>query len=130
MKNSMLIGLLLTLTACTGLSVDTSSQDPRQALFQQWCAACHASAPSYPATRILNQRYRGAVPGALEARTDLSAAFIARIVRNGAPGMPPRSPNQLSDSDLMTIIDYLAPQADVHELHLPIEIPRPSRPQS
>jgi len=113
MKNIMLIGVLVSLIACTGWSVDGQSQVPGQALFQQWCAACHASGPSYPATRLLNQRYCGAIPGALEARTDLSPDSIARIVRNGAPGMPPRGENQLGNSELNAIIRYLTPENEM-----------------
>jgi len=109
-KNMMVIGALVSLIACTGWSVEDQSQDPGQTLFQQWCAACHASGPSYPATRLLNQRYCGAIPGALEARTDLSHDSIAWIVRNGAPGMPPRGENQLGESELNAIIRYLTPE--------------------
>lgn len=130
MKNVVVLGFLVTLMACTELPVATPPQNEGQALFQYWCAACHGSWPSYPATRLLNQRYGGTPPGALEARTDLSGDFIANLVRNGAPGMPPRTENQISDSDLLAIIEYLSPTGGVDETLLPAATDRQCRSES
>lgn len=88
-----------------------------QEVFQQRCAACHAPVPKdmigppymppNPGTQALQARYKGAKPAELEARTDLTAPFVAAIVRNGLNSMPFFRPTELSDDDLAALGAYL-----------------------
>src|SRR5690606_13601039 len=52
-------------------------------------------------------RYRGELPAELERRTDLSAAYIEAVVRDGYLSMPFFRPTELSDDDLEALIAYL-----------------------
>ncbi|HEX4025611.1 MAG TPA: cytochrome c [Steroidobacteraceae bacterium] len=82
-------------------------------VFQIWCAGCHEPlpGPSYapPAgTYVLNKRYHGTKPAALEQRTDLTAAYVKAIVRAGRNMMPPTRKTEVSDTDLDALAAYLA----------------------
>jgi len=86
-------------------------------VFDQRCRACHGALPDeifgplfvspMPGTRALRDRYRGELPAELERRTDLSAAYIEAVVRDGYLSMPFFRPTELSDDDLEALIAYL-----------------------
>ena len=81
-------------------------------VFDIWCAGCHEPLPgrSYapPAgTYVLNKRYHGSKPAALEQRTDLSAAYIRAMVRNGRNMMPPTRKTEVDNADLDALAAYL-----------------------
>ncbi len=88
-----------------------------QEVFDQRCAACHGEIPRdvfgprflppMPGTQALQARYRGELPAALEARTDLTPEFIAAVVRDGLRSMPFFRPTELSDDDLEALAAYL-----------------------
>lgn len=87
-------------------------------MFRERCAACHgrppeeivgpAFLPAMPGTQALRARYRGALPAVLEDRTDLTADFVAAVVRKGLPAMPFFRPTEVSDDDLEAVAAYLA----------------------
>jgi mono/diheme cytochrome c family protein len=81
-------------------------------VFNTWCAACHAHATPASArlagTMVLEQKYKGAKPAALEDRTDLTSAFVAAIVRNGVGPMPFFRKTEVSDADLKALGAYLS----------------------
>ena len=89
-----------------------------QEVFQERCAACHAPVPQNmigppymppnPGTQALKARYKDAKPAELEARTDLTAPFVAAIVRQGLNSMPFFRPTELSDDDLAAVGAYLS----------------------
>lgn len=95
-------------------------------VFHKWCAGCHAPALTSPASResandtrasvvsqlalgtfILQQRYKGTVPAALEERTDLTSAVIAHYVRHGMNLMTGFRKTEISDADLDALVAYL-----------------------
>jgi mono/diheme cytochrome c family protein len=82
--------------------------------FQRTCAPCHGSGPGddgrllLPGTAALQLKYKGALPAALEARTDLPAAVLRTFVRRGSWSMPPFRKTELSDADIGDIAAYLA----------------------
>jgi mono/diheme cytochrome c family protein len=88
-----------------------------QAVFRERCGACHgpvpdeifgpAFLPPMPGTQALQARYRGALPAVLEERTDLTAQFVASVVRSGLPAMPFFRPTEVSDDDLEAVAAYL-----------------------
>lgn len=79
-----------------------------QQLYDYWCAACHAPGPGHPGTQALEARYAGAMPGALEDRTNLAPEFVAVIVRNGVSIMPFFRKTEINDEELAAIGAYLA----------------------
>jgi mono/diheme cytochrome c family protein len=78
-------------------------------LYQYWCATCHGRGPGQPGTTALAAKYKGALPGLLEERTDLSLQSIRFNVRRGTSIMPFFRKTEISDADLEAIAGYLAP---------------------
>lgn len=107
---------------------DPSLTDPLEKrgreVFHERCAACHgqipeevfgpAFLPPMPGTQALQARYEGAVPAALEERTDLTPEFIETVVRDGLRSMPFFRPTELNDEDLEALTAYLT-QPDAAE---------------
>ena len=75
--------------------------------YQYWCATCHGSGPGHPGTIALTAKYKGARPGLLEERTDLSPQGIRFAVRTGISIMPFFRKTELSDADLDAVTRYL-----------------------
>ena len=90
---------------------DTASLLQRgKAVFDQWCAACHAPGPRHPGTQALDALYKGTKPGALEQRTDLVPTLTGTFVRKGVSVMAPYRKTEISDADLAALAAYLAPK--------------------
>jgi mono/diheme cytochrome c family protein len=78
------------------------------AVFNNWCSACHSRGPlNAPGTTSLQTKYQGALPAALEDRTDLTAEIIELYVRNGIATMPFYRKTEISDADLAALAAYL-----------------------
>lgn len=94
-------------------------------VFDQRCAACHDPIPEeifgppflppMPGTQALRDRYGGALPAALEERTDLTPAYIEAVVRDGLRSMPFFRPTELSDEDLRALATYLSRERNAAE---------------
>jgi len=81
-----------------------------EAVFDKWCAPCHAPGPGHPGTQALDALYQGSKPGALEARTDLIPELTRTFVRNGVSVMTPFRKTEISDAELEALAAYLAPR--------------------
>ena len=81
-----------------------------KAVFDQWCASCHAPGPRHPGTQALDALYKGQKPGALEQRTDLVPKLTETFVRKGVSVMAPYRKTEISDADLAALAAYLAPK--------------------
>jgi len=75
--------------------------------YQYWCATCHGTGPGHPGTTALTAKYKGALPGLLEDRTDLTPAAVRFAVRRGTSIMPFFRKTEVSDADLDAIAQYL-----------------------
>ena len=82
-----------------------------KAVFDEWCAGCHAPGPRHPGTQALDALYKGTKPGALEQRTDLAPKLTEQFVRKGVSVMPPFRKTEISDRDLAALAAYLAPKS-------------------
>lgn len=105
---------------------DATLSDPLEQrgreVFDQRCAACHAEIPdetfgprflpAMPGTQALEARYQGALPAALEKRTDLTPEYIEAVVRDGLRSMPFFRPTEVSDEDLEALVAYLTRKRD------------------
>jgi mono/diheme cytochrome c family protein len=94
------------------VAMGAQAQEPRargQAVFENWCAPCHAPGARHPGTQALEALYKGAKPAALEQRTDLTPELTRAFVRTGVSVMPPFRKTENSDSDLDALAAYLAP---------------------
>lgn len=81
-----------------------------EAVFDKWCAPCHAPGPGHPGTQALEALYQGSKPAALEDRTDLIPELTRTFVRNGVSVMTPFRKTEISDAELDALAAYLAPR--------------------
>ena len=85
-----------------------------QAVFHNRCSACHERAggrggrSDTPGTNSLAAKYKGAKPGALEDRTDLTPEIVKFFVRNGVYYMPQFRKTYISDKELDALAAYLS----------------------
>ena len=79
-----------------------------KAVFEKWCAPCHAPGPGHPGTIALAALYKGAKPAALAERTDLTPDIVKHYVRSGVSVMPFFRKTEVSDAELAALADYLA----------------------
>ena len=91
-------------------AISASQLQRGKAVFDQWCAACHAPGPRHPGTQALDALYKGSKPGALEQRTDLVPKLTETFVRKGVSVMAPYRKTEISDADLAALAAYLAPK--------------------
>jgi len=83
-----------------------------KATYELWCAGCHAAhgtpgRPEPAGTAILQIRYQGKVPAVLTDRTDLTAAYIALMVRHGRNAMPFFRKTEITDAQLRDLAAWL-----------------------
>ena len=79
-----------------------------EAVYEHWCAPCHAPGPGHPGTQSLQVKYGGKTPPVLLERTDLTPQAIAVFVRTGVLSMPPFRKTEVTDADLAALTAYIA----------------------
>lgn len=104
----MLAAMMLAVVSQTARAADPAATQGK-AVFQKWCAPCHGAGADKPGTVALTTLYKGAKPGQLEERTDLTPAIVKQFVRHGVSVMPFFRKTEISDADLDAIAAYLAP---------------------
>ena len=82
--------------------------DTGEHIYQRYCFECHGAGADKPGTVALAAKYKGAKPGRLDQRTDLTAAFVTYTVRHGVSIMPSMRKTEISDAELKAIAGYLA----------------------
>lgn len=78
-----------------------------EAVYEYWCAPCHAPGPGHPGTQSLQLKYDGDRPAVLLERTDLTADAIKVFVRQGILSMAPFRKTEISDAELDDLAAYL-----------------------
>ena len=78
-----------------------------EAVYDYWCRDCHGPEMLKPGTAALATQYQGALPAALEARTDMTPEFVKFMVRQGISMMPFFRPTEISNADLEARSRYL-----------------------
>ncbi len=79
-----------------------------QAVYEHWCAPCHAPGPGHPGTQSLELKYAGKTPPVLLERSDLSPQAVATFVRQGILLMAPFRKTEIPDADLAALSAYVA----------------------
>ena len=79
-----------------------------QAVYEHWCAPCHAPGPGHPGTQSLQLKYSGKVPPVLLDRSDLSPQAVAQFVRQGILLMAPFRKTEITDKELAALTTYVA----------------------
>jgi mono/diheme cytochrome c family protein len=103
MKRLLIAGALVALT-----SVAQAAEPSGQAVYEHWCAPCHAPGPGHPGTQSLQLKYAGKTPAVLLERTDLNAQAVAVFVRQGVLLMAPFRKTEISDAELAALTAYVA----------------------
>ena len=103
----LLLGAALTGPAATAAepAAAASAPKPGESLFVEKCAMCHRAGGM--GAGLLSRRYPKGQE-LLENRTNLSAAFVRGVVRNGLNNMSALSKAEVSDAQLQSIAAYLA----------------------
>jgi mono/diheme cytochrome c family protein len=78
-----------------------------KAVYEHWCAPCHAPGPGHPGTQSLQLKYQGKLPAVLLERTDLTPQTIGIFVRQGVLLMAPFRKTEITDTELAALADYL-----------------------
>jgi mono/diheme cytochrome c family protein len=79
-----------------------------KAVYEHWCAPCHAPGPGHPGTQSLQVKYAGKLPPVLLDRTDLSPRVVAVFVRQGVLLMAPFRKTEITDTELAALTAYVA----------------------
>jgi len=79
-----------------------------QAVYEHWCAPCHAPGPGHPGTQSLQIKYAGKTSPVLLERTDLAPQAVAVFVRQGVLLMAPFRKTEISDAELAALTAYVA----------------------
>ena len=85
----------------------TAAAERGAAVYEHWCAPCHAPGPGHPGTQSLQIKYRGEIPPVLEDREDLTPEFVRTMVRGGILMMAPFRKTEVTDAELDDIAAYL-----------------------
>jgi mono/diheme cytochrome c family protein len=107
-------GVLLFLLAALNLGAHAArvaAQTPAasgKAVYEHWCAPCHAPGPGHPGTQSLQVKYAGKLPPVLLDRTDLSPQVVAVFVRQGVLLMAPFRKTEITDAELSALTAYVA----------------------
>ncbi len=103
------IGLTL-LAGAAAAQPAVAPPDPARgkAVFDRWCAMCHAAGPMHGGTAALEVKYHGDKPPELERRTDLTPDVVRLFVRRGMNIMPPFRKTEVGDADLEALAAYLS----------------------
>jgi mono/diheme cytochrome c family protein len=82
-----------------------------KAVYDHWCAPCHAPGPGHPGTQSLQVKYGGKTPAVLIERKDLTPQAISTFVRTGVLSMPPFRKTEVTDADLAALARYVTDTA-------------------
>jgi mono/diheme cytochrome c family protein len=78
-----------------------------KAVYEHWCAPCHAPGQGHPGTQSLQLKYQGKLPAVLLERTDLTTQTIGIFVRQGVLLMAPFRKTEITDAELAALAAYL-----------------------
>lgn len=100
----------VTLIAVAAAPLSAPAQDLQhgKAVYELWCAPCHAPGRKHPGTQALDVVYKGEKPASLEQRLDLTPELVATYVRTGVSIMPFFRKTEISDADLADLGAWLS----------------------
>lgn len=112
-RTALLGGLAaLGVLAQAALAQDAADHDTRDtergaAVYEHWCAPCHAPGPGHPGTQSLQFKYEGDLPAVLLERDDLTPEAIKTFVREGVLSMAPFRKTEITDAELDDLAAYM-----------------------
>jgi (+)-pinoresinol hydroxylase len=107
-KTALLLALLLpALPAAAAPAIATVAPDGA-AVYNKWCAPCHAPGITHPGTHALMAKYKGDWNGVLTDWKGLSPDYVRQTVRKGISVMPQFRKTEISDAELDALSHYVA----------------------
>jgi (+)-pinoresinol hydroxylase len=91
-----------------GAALAAESPANGQAVYEHWCAPCHAPGQGHPGTQSLQLKYKGQLPAVLLDRTDLMPQTVSTFVRQGVLLMAPFRKTEITDAELSALSAYVA----------------------
>lgn len=80
-----------------------------EAVYNHWCAPCHAAGPGHPGTQGLQIKYRDTdINPVLVDRTDLAPEVVKTFVRQGILSMAPFRKTEITDAELDALAAFLS----------------------
>ncbi len=104
----LVLAASLTASAQAAIATSPTSASTGKAVYEHWCAPCHAPGPGHPGTQSLQVKYAGKLPAVLLDRTDLSPQAVAAFVRQGVLLMAPFRKTEITDAELSALTAYVA----------------------
>jgi (+)-pinoresinol hydroxylase len=104
----LLVLAVLIVGAPAASAASPAPAAPGKAVYEHWCAPCHAPGPGHPGTQSLQMKYAGKLPPVLLDRTDLSPQVVAVFVRQGVLLMAPFRKTEITDAELSALTAYVA----------------------
>ena len=105
------LGFAVALTCAAAGSASGQEATRGKDVFDLWCSGCHKPlgpyVPSVAGTSVLERKYKGSKPAALEERDDLTATMVKFYVRGGVTFMPNFRKTEIGDADLDALAAYL-----------------------
>ena len=98
----------LAVGACVIFTGSLAAAADGKAVYEKWCAPCHAPGPDHPGTTALAALYKGTKPPALTDRTDLTPPVVKQFVRHGVSVMPFFRKTEISDAELDALAAFLS----------------------
>jgi len=111
MRAGRLIAAQFAASALAGTVLAAEPAPSGEAVYQHWCAPCHAPGAGHPGTQSLQVKYGGKTPAVLLERTDLSPQAVATFVRTGVLSMPPFRKTEVTDAELAALAAYVSSAA-------------------
>jgi mono/diheme cytochrome c family protein len=114
MARLLIAGILVGLTSIAQAAEPAAKAPAKppapsgQAVYEHWCAPCHAPGPGHPGTQSLQLKYDGKTPPVLLDRTDLSPQAVSVFVRQGVLLMAPFRKTEVSDAELAALSAFVA----------------------
>jgi mono/diheme cytochrome c family protein len=110
MTRLLIAGALVALTSIAHAAEPAAkaAAPSGQAVYEHWCAPCHAPGPGHPGTQSLQLKYAGKTPPVLLERTDLSPQAVSAFVRQGVLLMAPFRKTEITDTELAALSAYVA----------------------
>jgi (+)-pinoresinol hydroxylase len=110
-EENLMRGLIACGLVMAGVASAANAAEPAaagQAVYEHWCAPCHAPGPGHPGTQSLQLKYKGQLPPVLLDRTDLTPAVVSTFVRQGVLLMAPFRKTEITDAQLGALAAYVA----------------------
>jgi mono/diheme cytochrome c family protein len=102
------LGIAVISAARAASPSDSAAAVPGRAVYEHWCAPCHAPGPGHPGTQSLQLKYGGKLSPVLLERTDLTPQTVAMFVRQGILLMAPFRKTEITDAELAALAAYVA----------------------